>query len=113
MVGSFTNATAKPLLLDSLFPFDPYMLKDSKSFIDNIYRPFTGEFLMDDSDEEGGEEEGEEEDGETPDSGLGRRRKRCDSLRSSNSSCGRLRKDSMGHLNDLLMQDIVSSTVFK
>merc|ERR1712150_98542 len=51
MVGSFTNATAKPLLLDSLFPFDPYMLKDSKSFVDNIYRPFTGEFLTDDSDE--------------------------------------------------------------
>ena len=62
---------------------------------------------------EGGEDEEEEEEVETPDSGLGRRRKRCDSIRSSSSSCGRVRKDSMGHLNDLIMQDIVSPPGFK
>ena len=113
MVGSMTNATAKPILLDSLFPFDPYMLEVSKRFVQGIYRLYTGDFVMDDSDEEGDDAEEENEDGDTPDSGLGRRRRRGDSLRSSNSSCGRLRKDSMGHLNDLLMQDIVSSTGFE
>ena len=90
------------------------MLEYSQSFVTNIYRPFTGEFIDDSEDEEedSGESE-EEEDVETPDSGLGRRKKRCDSLRSSTSSCGRMRKDSMGHLNDLMMQDIVSPPGFK
>ena len=90
------------------------MLEDSQAFVTNIYRPFTGEFIDDSEDEEedSGESE-EEEDVETPDSGLGRRKKRCDSLRSSTSSCGRMRKDSMGHLNDLMMQDIVSPPGFK
>ena len=110
-----STSLAKPLLLDCLFPFDPYMLEDSQSFVTEIYRPFTGEFLEDSEDEEDSseDEEAEEEDiGDTPDSGIGRR-KRCDSIRSSNSSCGRLRKDSVGHLNDLIMQDIVSPPGFK
>ena len=53
MVGSMTNATAKPILLDSLFPFDPYMLEVSKRFVQGIYRLYTGDFVMDDTDEEG------------------------------------------------------------
>merc|ERR1711874_94434 len=115
VVGSMSSSKAKPLLLDCFFPFDPYMLEDSRVFVTNIYRPFTGEFIDDSEDEEedSGESEEEEEDMETPDSGLGRRKKRCDSIRSSTSSCGRMRKDSMGHLNDLIMQDIVSPPGFK
>ena len=118
VVGSMSSSKAKPLLLDCFFPFDPYMLEDSRVFVTNIYRPFTGEFIDDsddDEDEEDGssESEDEEEEVETPDSGLGRRKKRCDSIRSSNSSFGRVRKDSMGHLNDLIMQDIVSPPGFK
>ena len=110
-----SSSRAKPLLLDCFFPFDPYMLEDSQAFVSNIYRPFTGEFIQDseDEEEESGEDEDEEEEAETPDSGLGRRRKRGDSIRSSSSSCGRVRKDSMGHLNDLIMQDIVSPPGFK
>ena len=110
-----SSSKAKPLLLDCFFPFDPYMLEDSQVFVTNIYRPFTGEFIGDSEDEEedSGESEEEEEDVETPDSGLGRRKKRCDSINSSSSSCGRMRKDSMGHLNDLIMQDIVSPPGFK
>ena len=110
-----SSSRAKPLLLDCFFPFDPYMLEDSQAFVTNIYRPFTGEFIEDSEDEEedSGEDEEEGEEAETPDSGLGRRRKRCDSIRSSSSSCGRVRKDSMGHLNDLIMQDIVSPPGFK
>lgn len=109
-----SSSKAKPLLLDCFFPFDPYMLEDSQTFVTNIYRPFTGEFIDDSEDEEdSGESSDEEEELDTPDSGLGRRKKRCDSARSSVSSCGRSRKDSMGHLNDLIMQDIVSPPGFK
>ena len=100
----------------SFFPFDPYILEDSQAFVTNVYRPFTGEFLQDSDEEEeedSSEDEEEEEEVETPDSGLGRRRKRCDSIRSSTSSCDRIRKDSIGHLNDLIMQDIVSPPGFK
>ena len=111
-----SSSKAKPLLLDCFFPFDPYMLEDSQTFVTSIYRSFTGEFIDDSEDEEeegSSEDEDEEEDVETPDSGLGRRKKRCDSIRSSTSSYGRMRKDSMGHLNDLIMQDIVSPPGFK
>ena len=90
-------------------------ISDSQAFVTNIYRPFAGELIDDSEDEEedSGKSDEEEKDVETPDSGLGRRKKRCDSLRSSTSSCGRMRKDSMGHLNDLIMQDIVSPPGFK
>ena len=100
----------------SFFPFDPYILENSQAFVTNVYRPFTGEFLQDSDEEEeedSSEDEEEEEEVETPNSGLGRRRKRCDSIRSSTSSCDRIRKDSIGHLNDLIMQDIVSPPGFK
>ena len=116
MVGSLSSSKAKPLLLDCFFPFDPYILEDSQAFVTNVYRPFTGEFLQDSDEEEeedSSEDEEEEEEVETPDSGLGRRRKRCDSIRSSTSSCDRIRKDSIGHLNDLIMQDIISPPGFK
>ena len=66
----------------SFFPFDPYILEDSQAFVTNVYRPFTGEFLQDSEEEEedSSEDEEEEEEVETPDSGLGRKRKRCDSM---------------------------------
>jgi len=110
VVGSLSgsSATAKPLLLDCFFPFDPYMLEESKIYIEDIYRPYTGEIFNDLSqDEDDSEGESEEDTKDTPDSGLGRRRKRDDSIRSSSSStCSRTRRDSVGALTDILMQDL-------
>jgi len=112
-LSSASSAAAKPLLLDCFFPFDPFILQESKVFVEEIYRPYTGEIFDDLSQDDESDEEtddSEDESNETPDSGIGRRRKRVDSLRSStSSSCSRTRKDSVGHLNDLLMQDIVTS----
>merc|ERR1712179_336475 len=113
VVGSLSSSssTAKPLLLDCFFPFDPYMLEESKIYIEDIYRPYTGEIFSDMSqDENESEGESEEESNETPDSGLGRRQKRDDSIRSSSSStCSRTRRDSVGALTDILMQDLLPS----
>ena len=84
VVGSLSGSstTAKPLLLDCFFPFDPYMLEESKIYIEDIYRPYTGEIFNDLSqDEDDSEGESEEDTNDTPDSGLGRRRKRDDSMR--------------------------------
>ena len=85
MVGSLSSTTtaAKPLLLDCFFPFDPYLLDESKIYIEDIYRPYTGEIIEDLSqdDEDDDSEDSEDDNNETPDSGLGRRRKRTDSFR--------------------------------
>ena len=91
-------------------------------YVEDIYRPYSGEIFEEMSeDEESGEEgdssddssDSDEDSNETPDSGIGRRRKRMDSFRSSASSnCSRAtaRKDSVGRLNDLLMQDIAAAS---
>jgi len=120
VVGSLSSASAgaKPLLLDCFFPFDPFILDESKVYVSEIYRPFAGEVFDDDDlsqndDEEDDvetEDESDQESNDTPDSGLGRRRTRKDSMRSSvSSNCSkRSRKDSVGNLNDILMQDLNS-----
>ena len=90
VVGSLSSASAgaKPLLLDCFFPFDPYILDESRVYVSEIYRPFAGEVFDEDdlsqNDEEDDVETGDESDeesNETPDSGLGRRRQRKDSMR--------------------------------
>ena len=91
VVGSLSSASAeaKPLLLDCFFPFDPYLLEESKVYINDIYRPFTGEIFddlsQDDEEEDDSASEAsdasDDESKETPDSGIGVRRKRVDSLR--------------------------------
>lgn len=46
VVGNLSNFSgvacdgAKPLLLDSFFPFDPYRLKNSSVFVESIYRKY-------------------------------------------------------------------------
>ena len=79
------------LLLDCFFPFDPYLLEETKEFVDQIYRPYTREFIYESDEEESsdGDVESEEEDVDTPDSGLG---------------------DSVVCLNNLLMQDLVPAS---
>ena len=138
VVGSLSssdNISAKPLLLDCFFPFDPYLLEESKVYIQDLYRPFNGQIFEelshdDDSEEESSDSDdddnessdGEDDDNEssdeeddeaeTSDSGLGRRkrRQRQDSSRDSvSSACSRSRQDSVGRLNDLLMQDITAA----
>jgi len=111
VVGSLSMASSKgkPLLLDCFFPFDPFLLEQTKEMVENIYRPYTGEIIDDSDEEEDMDDDSEEEVDDTPDSGLGmrKRRERLDSVRSSISSCGRSKKDSVGCLNDLLMQDLM------
>lgn len=112
VVGSLSQSSSKgkPLLLDCFFPFDPYILENSRSYVEPIYRPFTGE-IVDESEEEDDSESESENTMDTTDSGLGKsRRDRLDSIRSSTSSCGRKRTDSIGSLNELLMQDIVPAS---
>ena len=57
-------------------------ISDSQAFVTNIYRPFAGELIDDSEDEEedSGKSDEEEKDVETPDSGLGKRGVRCDSI---------------------------------
>ena len=91
VVGSLScaSAGAKPLLLDCFFPFDPFILDESKVYVSEIYRPFAGEVFDEDdlsqnNDEEDDvetEDESDQESNDTPDSGLGRRRTRKDSMR--------------------------------
>ncbi|CAB4063889.1 RRN3 [Lepeophtheirus salmonis] len=66
IVGSLSesSSSAKPLLLDSFFPFDPYSLKDSDSFISPLYRKYSSssnaESVSDSEEEEEEEVEGME-----------------------------------------------------
>jgi len=112
VVGSLSQASSKgkPLLLDCFFPFDPYMLEETKGWVEDIYRTYTGE-VIDDSDDDDDLDNESEEDGEdnSLDSGLGRNRpNRMNISRTSVSSCGGSARDSVGCLNDLLMQDLPS-----
>jgi len=114
VVGSLSQAGSKgkPMLLDCFFPFDPYLLEETRDYVEKIYRPYTGEIIEESDDEEYSDDVESEEDADTPDSGLGKKkRERIDSCRSSiASSCGRVRQDSVGCLNDLLMEDLVPAS---
>ena len=70
IVGNMSSNTsvigeAKPALLDTFFPFDPYRLQLSKSYVAEHYREYQGSLLLEDDDEEdlesGNEEEVEED----------------------------------------------------
>jgi len=113
VVGSLSQAGSKgkPMLLDCFFPFDPYLLEETRDFVEKIYRPYTGEIIDESDDEEYSDDVESEDDVDTPDSGLGKKkRERIDSCRSSIGSCGRVRQDSVGCLNDLLMEDLVPAS---
>ena len=77
MVGSLGQAGSKgkPMLLDCFFPFDPYLLEDSREFVEKIYRPYTGEIIDESEDEEFSDDVESEEDVKTPDSGLGKKKR--------------------------------------
>jgi len=113
VVGSLSQAGSKgkPMLLDCFFPFDPYLLEETREYVEKIYRPYTGEIIEESDEEEYSDDVESEEDVDTPDSGLGKKkRERIDSCRSSIGSCGRVRQDSVGCLNDLLMEDLVPAS---
>ncbi len=66
VVGSLASASvddAKPLLLDTLFPFDPYRLVKSKHFIAENYREYQG--ALEDVEEEEEEDDNEESESES------------------------------------------------
>lgn len=66
VVGSLSQSGAgRALLLDSFFPFDPYLLKKSRNYIDNSFRVYTGALIGNEDDEE--EESNEEEDDDDDD----------------------------------------------
>eukprot|EP00095_Tigriopus_kingsejongensis_P012063 maker-scaffold60_size442463-snap-gene-0.26 protein:Tk12063 transcript:maker-scaffold60_size442463-snap-gene-0.26-mRNA-1 annotation:"hypothetical protein CAPTEDRAFT_221291" len=63
VVGGLSHlgtGAGKPVLLDSFFPFDPYMLKRSKCFIEGNYRVYQGAMIEEDSEDED-EEDSENE----------------------------------------------------
>eukprot|EP00635_Sarcinochrysidales_sp_CCMP3193_P011774 CAMPEP_0118898084 /NCGR_PEP_ID=MMETSP1166-20130328/5217_1 /TAXON_ID=1104430 /ORGANISM="Chrysoreinhardia sp, Strain CCMP3193" /LENGTH=673 /DNA_ID=CAMNT_0006837167 /DNA_START=160 /DNA_END=2181 /DNA_ORIENTATION=- len=57
--GGDKDTTPRPVFF--FFPFDPYLLPESKAFIASAYRHWTGASAIDDDDDDE-EEEGEEED---------------------------------------------------
>lgn len=73
-LASSCTADAKPLLLDTLFPFDPYKLAESKKFIVEMYREYQGGLHDEEEEEEkenmessSGEDTGDEEEEEDDD----------------------------------------------
>lgn len=58
-----SNDASAHVRIESFFPFDPYQLKSSKQFIDNIYR----EWIADDDDESSDEDEENDEDDDEDD----------------------------------------------
>ena len=102
----------KPLLLDCFFPFDPCLLPRVKPWVETHYLQYQGlQGILqteDEDDEESSDEEDEEEGEDQRKEEQVPRRKRQSSIRSSISSGGRSRQDSVGYLNELLMQDLVS-----
>jgi len=115
VVGSLSSgASVKPLLLDCFFPFDPCLLPRVKPWVETHYLQYQGlQGILqteEEDDEESSDEEEEEEENEEANQGQEKvpRRKRQSSMRSSISSSGRSRQDSVGCLNELLMQDLVS-----
>ena len=112
VVGSLSSgASAKPLLLDCFFPFDPCLLPRVKPWVETHYLQYQGlQGILqteEEDEEESSDEEEEEEEGCQKEVKVARR-KRQSSIRSSISSSGRSRQDSVGCLNELLMQDLVS-----
>merc|ERR1712223_1370694 len=101
VVGSLSSgASVKPLLLDCFFPFDPCLLPRGKPWADTHYLQYQGlQGILQTEEENEEANQGQEK---IP------RRKRQSSMRSSISSSGRSRQDSVGCLNELLMQDLVS-----
>jgi len=67
VVGSLSSSTdqGKPLLLDCFFPFDPYLLPQSKPWVHQMYREYQGD-PHSDSDEEEEEDKDEDEDEKGP-----------------------------------------------
>ena len=70
VVGTKASTTsvigdAKPALLDTFFPFDPYRLKESEFFVKCHYREYQGS-LLDENDSE--EDSGDESESENDDS---------------------------------------------
>ena len=115
VVGSLSSgASVKPLLLDCFFPFDPCLLPRVKPWVETHYLQYQGlQGILqteEEDDEESSDEEEEDEENEEVNQGQEKvpRRKRQSSMRSSISSSGRSRQDSVGCLNELLMQDLVS-----
>ena len=60
-IASHTRSTtgAKPVLLDTFFPFDPYKLTDSKHFIDLHYREYHGHIELDNEEDMSSDDEEE------------------------------------------------------
>ena len=116
VVGSLSSgASVKPLLLDCFFPFDPCLLPRVKPWVERHYLQYQGLqgiLQTEEEDDEESSDDEEDEEGEGVDgqgeAKVSSRRQRQSSIRSSISSSGRSRQDSVGCLNELLMQDLVS-----
>ena len=58
--GVSSTSLAKPLLLDSFFPFDPYTLRESSGHVKDFYRVYQGAVVGEGEDESSDEEDEEE-----------------------------------------------------
>ena len=67
-MATHVTSGAKPVLLDTFFPFDPYNLSKSRHFIDLYYREYHGNIELDDEEDISSDEEeeimGEQDDSE-------------------------------------------------
>jgi len=117
VVGSLSAASStsgKPHLLDCFFPFDPCLLQRCKGWVEPTYLDYQGLAGLQEDDEDEEEmsvSEDEDEDENENEKKKGdvkkNRHSRLDSSRSSISSVGTLsRRDSVGCLNELLLQDL-------
>jgi len=115
VVGSLssTSQDSKPLLLDCFFPFDPCLLRRTKTWVQPSYMEYRGLGGIleheEEDEEESDQEDMKEEKGDIQpqDEGTKLKRKRLDSERSSISSLGsRSRRDSVGCLSELLLSDL-------
>jgi len=66
VVGSMSSTSsvigdAKPALLDTFFPFDPYRLKESRKFILEHYREYQGSIADEDEDDDSDSSDSEDE----------------------------------------------------
>ena len=93
VVGTKASTTsvigdAKPALLDTFFPFDPYRLEESKNFVKLHYREYQGS--LGDEDSEGSEDGSDSDDEEDDDSQLVTPKAKRRRLNSSGSFSGML-----------------------
>jgi len=106
VVGSLSSSSdlGKPLLLDCFFPFDPYLLPQSKPWIEEMYRAYQSqEDSHSDSEEEDDDKDEEEDD--LDETGKRERKNSTGSMNSLNSSRShRSRSDSMS-LPDFLCEN--------